>query len=103
MFPVKLKWIFKASLIVVMMSTVIDAFADDVHRRIARQVYDAGNDVIIKDWWLIALYKIFPALFRTENSVPTPTMFLPYTDQVVTRILKAIFGWWPTIAYEDKG
>ena len=103
MISLKLKWIIIASFLITIMSTVIDAFGDADLRRVVRQVYDAGNGVIIKDWWLIALYKIFPALFRTENSVPTPTMFLPYTDQALTRILKAIVGWWPAVAYEDKG
>ncbi len=39
----------------------------------------------------MALYRVFPALFKDENSVPTPTMFLPYTDKVPT-LRKTLFS-----------
>ena len=75
-------------------------FNSDVLRRYPRQIV-VRDGAVIKEWWLILFYKLFPSLFRDENSVPTPIMFLSYTDDLVSKILKTFIGWWPTISYED--
>ncbi len=75
-------------------------FKSDVLRRYPRQIV-VRDGAVIKEWWLVLFYKLFPSLFRDENSVPTPIMFLPYTDDLVSKILKTLIGWWPTISYED--
>jgi len=75
-------------------------FNSDVLRRYPRQIV-VRDGAVIKEWWLVLFYKLFPSLFRDENSVPTPIMFLSYTDDLVSKILKTFIGWWPTISYED--
>ncbi len=46
-----------ALIFVLLMSTLIDAFDDVFKRRYARQIYDGGSGVIIKDW--CQCYKTF--------------------------------------------
>ena len=57
----------------------------------------------LSEWWLKALYRLIPWFFKDEKSVPTPIMFLPYTDAAVFNILKTVFGWWPKLVFEDNG
>ena len=55
--------------------------------RVPRQVIQE-NGLVVKEWWLGALYRILPSIFSTENSVPTPLMFLPYLQTISSRIFQ---------------
>ena len=80
-FLATLLFVVAASLSDAKSDTSNDVASDASNRRFKRQIFQAGNGVVIKDWWILALYKIIPFIFKDDNSVPTPIMFLPYTDQ----------------------
>ncbi len=69
--------------------------------RVPRQVIQQDG-LIVKEWWLGALYRLLPSIFYTENSVPTPLMFLPYLQTISSKIFQGFFGL-PTIVFDDRG
>jgi len=64
-----------------------------------RQVINE-NGLLIKAWWLGALYKAVPFIFSDENSVPTPLIFLPIVEDYVTNFSKSIGL--PNIVHDDS-
>jgi hypothetical protein len=65
-----------------------------------RQVLEQ-NGLVIKEWWLDALYRLIPFIFDGENSVPTPVIFLPHLENSFIKFLVSIG--FPTILFDDSG
>ena len=59
------------------------------------------DGLIVKEWWLSALYRLIPSIFYSDTSVPTPLMFLSYLDKITSSILQGVFGL-PTVVFDDS-